>query len=255
MDFNQIYNEDCITGMQKLPDNCIDLCITSPPYNLGVKYDVYNDWMGWDVYYDWCERWLQEVYRVLKPDGRFCLNHYLSCGTSKTRSAPLMNLHCICNKIGFLHHGIALWDDRTLTKYQAWGSWKSASSPYVNSPHECILITYKDHWKKDRKGKTEISPKEFMEACSGVWKIHPLSKSKSLTMANFPVELPMRCIKLLSYKGDVVLDPFSGSGTTAYAAKVLGRQYVGFEISKNYWEISQKRVEQCGLDAWVEKDV
>jgi DNA modification methylase len=631
MDFNQIYNEDCITGMQKLPDNCIDLCVTSPPYNLGVKYDVYNDWMEWSDYYVWCEQWLNEVYRVLKPDGRFCLNHYLSCGTSKTRSAPLLNLNCICNKIGFKHHGISVWDERTLTKYQAWGSWKSASAPYINclsahtlvitdyglvpiseinkthkvmtsdgkyhrasiqqkkehigdlieitlhhnlaqpitctkehrflvreqtsrshmkpthhhehiyskpkwvssaeiqqnayhnrlhphknhiyytatpkfkneqipnhllnstlpidntvfwefvgfwlaegiidmgyhsnsgcyrirvsghqneetyiknlftkcgfksyiyrskcakgvtiavckkelweflnqfyqknalktkgakshlkhlpewcvslptiycksllkgylkgdgheglkrkamlhsiestsypllvqfqrillkcgyygtlyptrkerhnikivngkpcttrkqyrlawydhktrykkiyednnyiwlpiksailktgqitevydlhvpkthtfclpgavthnSPYECILITYKDHWKKDRKGETEITPKEFMESCSGIWKMQPVSKTKRKTIANFPLELPMRCIKLLSYKNDVVLDPFMGGGTTAYAAKMLDRQYIGFELSEDYWKKSLEWVAQCKLD-------
>jgi site-specific DNA-methyltransferase (adenine-specific) len=249
LDIDKIYNEDCLIGMKKLDNNSVDLCVTSPPYNLGIEYDVYNDEMDWDDYYNWSELWLQEVFRVLKPDGRFCLNHYLSCGTSKVRSAPLMNLNCICTKIGFKHHGLAIWDDRTLTKYTAWGSWVSASAPYVNSPHEGILISYKDHWKKDNPGISDITPKEFMEACSGVWKIQP--EGKGQTIANFPIELPMRCIKLLSYKEDVVLDPFMGSGTTGYAAKVLGRHYIGFEISPDYWKIANKRVEQNGLDAWT----
>jgi DNA modification methylase len=121
-----------------------------------------------------------------------------------------------------------------------------------NSPYEGILILYKDHWHKDNKGVSDIGGKEFMQSCSGVWKLQP--EMKGLTKANFPVSLPMRCIKLLSYKGDIVLDPFSGSATTAYAAKVTGRQYIGFELSENYWKIGNRRLEQNGLDSWMEPE-
>jgi site-specific DNA-methyltransferase (adenine-specific) len=127
-----------------------------------------------------------------------------------------------------------------------------ASAPYVNSPLEGILILFKNHWHKDNKGISDITGKEFMQACSGVWKLQP--EMNGLTKANFPVSLPMRCIKLLSYKGDIVLDPFSGSGTTAYAAKVTGRQYIGFELSENYWKIGNRRLEQNGLDSWLEPE-
>lgn len=254
MEFNQIYNEDCVTGMQKLPDECIDLCITSPPYNLGVKYDAYDDWLDWKDYYDWCRVWLKEIYRVLKPDGRFCLNHYLSCGTAKHRSAPLMNLNAICEfEIGFKHHGFALWTESSTVKRTAWGSFLSASAPYISSPHEGVDILYKTRWKKNRKGVSTIERKEFFEGTLGIWKIQPVSKTKRKTVANFPLGLPRRCINLLSFKEDVVLDPFMGGGTTAYAAKMLGRQYVGFEISTDYWKKSLKWVAQCGLDTWLEE--
>lgn len=253
MEYNKIYNEDCITGMKKLPDNCIDLCVTSPPYNCGIEYDTHDDNMEWDAYYSWCKEWFSEIYRVLKPDGRFCLNHYLSLGQSDNRHAPLMDMNYICTKeIGFKHHGLACWYDITLTKRTAWGSYKMASAPYVNSPLEGILILFKNHWHKDNKGISDITGKEFMQACSGVWKLQP--EMNGLTKANFPVSLPMRCIKLLSYKGDIVLDPFSGSGTTAYAAKVTGRQYIGFELSENYWKIGNRRLEQNGLDSWLEPE-
>jgi len=240
LELNKIYNTDCLKGMQQIDANSIDLVVTSPPYNLGIEYDVYKDNLSWTVYYLWCERWLQEIYRTLKPDGRFCLNHYLSCGTSKERSAPLMNLNCICTKIGFKHHGLAVWEDRTLSKRTAWGSWISASAPYVNSPYEGILILFKDTWKKEARGKSDILPKEFMEACSGIWKIPTERNGK--TVSNFPTELPARCIKLLSYKGDTVLDPFMGQGTTAYAAKLLERNFIGFEISEAYCKIAESKI-------------
>jgi len=241
---NIIYNEDCISGMSKLPDNCIDLVVTSPPYNLGVNYDTYNDWMEWPDYYDWCRLWLRQIYRILKPDGRFCLNHYLSCGTAKHRSAPLMNLNAICEfEIGFRHHGTALWSESSTCKRHAWGSWISASAPYINSPHECINIFYKDHWKKDKKGESTITPKEFMEATLGIWHIPP-EKRRNGCPAPFPPGLPRRCINLLTYKGDLVLDPFMGSGTTALVAKETGRDYIGYELSPAYYATSIERLKE-----------
>jgi len=252
IDIDVVYNEDCVVGMQKLPDNSIDLIVTSPPYNIGVKYDIFDDFRPWSEYYAWCKQWLTECYRVLKPDGRFCLNHYFSCGTSETRSAPLLNLHCICTEIGFKHHGLAVWGDITLTKYQAWGSWLSASAPYVNSPYEAILIQYKDHWKKDRKGVTQITPKEFMESCSGVWKL-PTEKNRSGCPAPFPIALASRCIRLLSYEGDIVLEPFMGSGTTPVAAKQNKRYYIGYEISKAYFDQSTSRLSQKNMSDWTEQ--
>ena len=146
-----------------------------------------------------------------------CLNHYLSCGTAEIRFAPLMSLNSIAESLGFKHHGIAIWDDRTITKRTAWGSWMSASAPYLNSPYEGILVLYKDRWKKDVGGESTILSTEFMESCSGIWKIQP--ETKYQTIANFPVALPRRCINLFTYKGQSVLDPFMGAGSTAVAAK------------------------------------
>lgn len=242
---NTIYNQDCIAGMKEhIPDDSIDLIVTSPPYNVGIQYDTHNDRMPLDEYWIWCRQWLTECYRVLKPDGRLCLNHYLSCGTSEVRFAPLMQINSIAEEIGFKHRGVAVWDDRTLTKRTAWGSWLSARAPYLNSPYEGVIILYKDHWRKDREGETDITPKEFMECASGVWKIQPCQKYD--TIANFPVELPRRCIRFFSYVGDIVLDPFMGSGTTAVAAKQTGRRYTGFEISPNYYKkIMENLSQEC----------
>jgi len=223
-----------------MEDGSVDLVFTSPPYNIGISYDVYNDNQPWDEYYEWCKEWLKELFRVLKDDGRCCIVHYLSLGKANNRHSPLMEINHIALDLGYKHHGLAIWWDITLTKLTAWGSWLSASAPYINSPFEGILIMYKDKWKKKSKGKTSISKEEFMEACSGIWKIPPERKRKH--PAPFPVALAERAIKLLSYEGDIVFDPFCGSGTTLVAAKKLNRSYIGMDISEKYCDMARKRL-------------
>ncbi len=241
MELNQIYCGDCMELFKCVPDDSVNLVVTSPPYNVGIDYDNYNDDQKWDDYYKWCERWMREVYRVLTPDGRFCLNHYLSLGQSNNRHSPLMDLNCTAvDKIWFYHHGLAVWMDITITKRTAWGSWLSASAPYINSPLEGILILYKDHWKLDRRGESTVTKAEFMEACSGLWKIQP-ERNREFP-APFPVALPARCINMFTYRGDVVLDPFMGSGTTAVAAKQLDRKFIGFDISERYCKMARDRL-------------
>ena len=239
---NKIICGNCLEVMKDIPDKSINLVITSPPYNCGIKYDIWNDEMKWEDYYLWCEKWLKEIFRVLKDDGKFCLNHYLSLGQSNNRHAPLMRLNELSEKIGFKHHAVAIWTDITLIKRTAWGSWKSASAPYINCPYEGILILYKNNWKKINSGISTISDKDFMMTCSGVWKIQP--DNKKFTPANFPIRLPELCINLLTYKGDLILDPFMGSGTTALAAKKLKRNYIGIEISSKYCKIAEERLRQ-----------
>lgn len=243
-EINQIHNTDCIKGMRQMPDCSVDLVVTSPPYNLGIEYDKCDDRREWDEYYAWCEEWLKEVFRILKKDGRLCLNHYVSIGQKSDRHSPSANLEWIAKGIGFKHHATALWIKGAVSK-KAWGSWRSASAPYINNPSEAILILYKEQWKKDKKGITQIQKEQFMELCSGVWEIHP--EKKGLTEANFPIELPTNCILLLSYEGDMVLDPFMGSGTTAVACMRHNRNFIGFEISKKYCEIANERLRKEAL--------
>jgi len=240
---NRIIHGDCIDVMSEFPDNCIDLVVTSPPYNVGIPYDEYVDKKEWAEYYSWCEKWLSQLYRILKNDGRCCINHYIGgIGDSEYRTPPLMEINTIAtHKVGFNHNSLAVWTDRTLTKRTAWGSWRSASAPYISSPFEGILILYKDTWRKNNGGETEITPSEFMRACSGVWNIRPETDNND-NPAPFPIELPERCIKLLSYKDDIVIDPFVGGGTTAVAAKRLDRRYIGIDISKNYCRIARHKI-------------
>ena len=241
LEVDKIYNMDCIAGMKMLDDDSVDLIVTSPPYNIGIDYDVWDDNHPWDAYYLWCELWLRQCYRVLKKDGgRICIDHYLSLGTSKYRTSPISTLYSIMEKIGFKHHSIAVWPDITLAKRTAWGSYMSASAPYINAPFEGILIDYKENWKKATKGTSTILKDDFIKLTRGRWEIK--TETKGLTKANFHVDLPTKAINLLTYEGDVVLDPFMGSGTTALAAKNTGRHYIGFEISEEYCRVAENRL-------------
>ena len=240
IEFDNIYNMDCVLGMKQIPDNTVDLVVTSPPYNIGIDYDSYDDNMEWEKYYQWTEEWLLECYRVIKPDGRIAVDHYLSFGNSNHRESPTCVIYDIMERIGYKHHAIALWTDSHLTKRTAWGSWLSSSAPYVNCPYEAIIIGYKDRWKRDNEGVTNITKDEFVMMSSGLWKIRP--ETRGLTKANFPIDFASKIIRFLSYEKDVVLDPFMGSGTTAIAAMQTNRHYIGFELSGNYCKIADRRI-------------
>lgn len=237
---NIIHNEDCLKTLKSMEDNSVDLILTSPPYNIGIDYDTYDDKKDWKEYYKWCGEWLEQCYRVLKSDGRIAIDHYLSLGTAEYRTAPIAKLYNIMDDIGFKHHSIAVWTDITLAKRTAWGSWLSASSPYINSPYEGVLIDYKDKWKKENKGESTIKKEDFIKLTRGIWDIK--TETRGLTKANFSIDFASKIINLLSYEGDIVYDPFMGSGTTAIACIRSGRKYIGSEISPNYWEIANDRI-------------
>ena len=240
MTIDRIYNDDCLEGMKAIPSGSIDLVVTSPPYNIGIDYGTYKDDLPWDEYYQWCERWLSQCYRVLKKDGRIVVNHYLSLGTSEFRTSPISELNCIMNHIGFKHHSIAVWPDITLANKTAWGSYMSASSPYINSPYEGILIDYKEQWSKSEKGESDIPKDMFISLTRGRWDIK--TETKGLTKCNFSVDFAYRCLSLLSYVGDTVLDPFMGSATTAIACIRTKRHFIGFELNKEYYDKAVKRI-------------
>jgi site-specific DNA-methyltransferase (adenine-specific) len=243
---NKVVLGECIDVMSAMPECCIDLIVTSPPYNLGMKYaGRQNDELPWCDYWAFTRLWLEAAYRVLKVDGRICINHYLSCGSSaRGRVAPLMKINCIAEDVGFKHHGVAVWDDPTVSRHTAWGSWLSASAPYINSPYEGILIMYKNRWRRDKPGVSTISKEQFIDGCHGVWKLRS-EKNRDDHPAPFSLDLPMMCINLLSYKYDLVLDPFVGKGTTCVAAALSGRRYIGIDIARKYVETSERRIRKA----------
>lgn len=255
MQKNVIYNCDIFEGFKKLPDNSIDLCMTSPPYNCGIEYDCWDDRKPWNEYLQWCREWLTEMKRVLKPDGRFAINHLVEMGLpfngkkNGIRVSPQVELYKILTDLELTIVAQPMWADLTRSTLTSWGSWQSASAPYIYNPFEVILIGCKENWKKERpkdnKGINTISKEDFMKGVGGIWSITP--ETKGLTKANFPVALPKLCIELLTFKDDIVLDPFMGSGTTAIACLETDRQYLGFELSPNYHKVSEDRISNYNL--------
>lgn len=240
LELNKTYNMDCVEGLKQIDENTVDLIVTSPPYNVGIDYDSYSDDLPWDEYIKWCEEWLKECFRVLKDDGRICINHYINYDTENGQCRfPLFDFRNIMERIGYTVHKLAIWEDRTMKKHTAWGSWRSASAPNILTPYEGILIAYKKQWKKKNSGESTIDKETFMEGVSGIWN---LGTTIGKTKACFPESLPNMCIQLLTYKGDLVVDPFMGSGTTAVVAKRTGRNFIGFELSPNYTAVANARL-------------
>ena len=220
----------------------IDLIVTSPPYNVGIDYDSNDDTLGYEDYLDFSREWIQNCYQWSKPHARLLLNIPLDKNKGGHRSVG-SDLTRIAQAVDWKYHATIVWNEGNISRRTAWGSWMSASAPYVIAPVELIVILYKDSWKKQLGSKeSDISRDEFMAWTNGLWTFNGESKKRVGHPAPFPRELPYRCIKLFSYVGDVVFDPFLGSGTTLIEAQNNDRFGVGVEIDSGYCELAQKRI-------------
>ena len=260
----KILNGDCVEVMKTLPEGCIDLIVTSPPYGVGIDYDVHEDDVEFEEYKVFAKNWLYEAYKVLKDDGRIALNIPYEINRQKKggRIFFVSEMWQIMKEIGFGFFGIVDLEEQSphRSKTTAWGSWMSSSSPYIYNPKECVILAYKKFHKKQTKGqaqwtgtpvvqedgKTKMTyldedKKEFMELVYGQWNY--FADTKTLTKATFSTDIPMKAIKILTYKNDIVLDPFCGSATTMVAAEILDRRWVGIELSPNYTKIGTERVQ------------
>jgi site-specific DNA-methyltransferase (adenine-specific) len=264
----KIINGDCIEVMKTFPEGSIDLLLTSPPYNVNISYDVHKDDLPMEEYYEWSKDWLREAFRVLKDDGRIAVNvpNELNVQERGGRILFVAEFWMMMKEVGFKFSGLVdlTEDSPHRVRQTAWGSWMSASAPYVYNPKECVILAYKKSSKKLSKGvsqwlgtPTEVTTedgkvknkmvyqnedkKEFMNLVFGRWEY--FADTKSLTKATFSMDIPSKAIKILSYKNDIVLDPFMGSGTSAFAAELLDRRWIGIELSPDYTEIARKRVQ------------
>ena len=240
----KIYNNDFIDADFKKYYNKVGLIVTSPPYNLDIEYNSHNDAMNYEKYINrFTKLWLKKAYKLLENGGRLCLNIPLDKNKGGLRSV-YADITEIAQEVGFGYQSTIVWNEQNISRRVAWGSWLSASAPYVIAPVEMIVLLYKGQWKKNRKGKTDIIKKEFMDWTNGVWTFPGEKKTRVGHPAPFPEELPRRCIKLFSYKDDLILDPFLGSGTTLVAANKLNRKAIGVELDQEYVDLSQQRVEE-----------
>lgn len=267
METNKIINGDCVKVMSEMPEGSVDLIVTSPPYNCAIKYDTYDDTLSMDEYWDFTKKWLTEALRVLKDDGRIAVNVPIEMNVQERGGRLLFNAE-FYNKmmeVGFNYFGMVDLTENSphRVRQTAWGSWMSPSSPYIYNPKECVILGYKKSKVKKDKGEpqwigipTEIEQedgvtktkmiyqdddkKEFMNLVFGRWEY--FADTKSLTKATFSMDIPDKAIKILTYKNDIVLDPFAGSGTSCVAAEILGRRWIGIELSENYSKIARNRI-------------
>lgn len=226
-----------------LENGSVSLICTSPPYDLGKDYEAAEpDERSYQEYRFFTRQWLKEAYHVLANDGRLCLNICLD--KNKGGRIPLGPevLQIAMYEAGFQYHGSIIWDDMGVSRRCQWGSWMSASSPATIACCEVVYVLYKKRWKRIEKGISDITADEFKHWTLARWRFNGESKKRVGHPAPFPVELPLRCLKLFSYVGDTVLDPFSGSGTTGVAATRCGRKYIGMDISEEYCQLAEKRI-------------
>ena len=268
LETNRIINGDCVIEMGKLPESIIDLIVTSPPYNVGIDYDSHDDNQSMEEYWKFTEEWVGESFRVLKDDGRIAVNipYEINVQDRGGRVLFMSEFWSVMKKVGFKFYGLVDLDENAphRSKTTAWGSWMSPSSPYIYNPKECVILAY----KKDRIKKVKGEPqwvgevvdveqedgtikkktmyqdedkKDFMSLVYGQWEY--FADTKQQTKATFSMDIPMNAIKILTYKNDIVLDPFTGSGTSLVAAEVSGRRWLGIELSENYTKVAKERVQ------------
>ena len=232
-----------ITGsaenMKELPANSVHLMITSPPYNVSKEYD---EDLSLQEYLGLLVRVFAETYRVLVNGGRACIN---VANLGRKPYIPLSHhIAGIMADLMFSMRGEIIWNKAaSASPSTAWGSWQSASNPILRDVHEYILVFCKGDYKRE-KGQKEntISKENFMEWTKSIWTMNAESAKRIGHPAPFPEELPYRLIELYSFKDDIILDPFMGSGTTAVAALKAGRKFVGYDISPEYIALAEKRV-------------
>ncbi len=248
----QVFNGKCEDLIPThLEDNSVDLVITSPPYNVDLgnnkynksPYNLYNDNREHSDYISWMKDIFQALYPKLKSGGRIAIN----IGDGQNGRIPTHSdiIQFMTKEIGYLPFSTIIWDKSQVGNRTAWGSWLSPSSPSFPTPFEYILIFAKENTKLQYKGETDLIDEEFKKWAFASWTFTPETRMKDFGHpAMFPEELPKRLIKMLSWKDSLVVDIFNGCGTTAVASKKLGRNYIGFELSKEYCEKTEKRLKE-----------
>ena len=227
-------------NMDEIPDNSVHLMITSPPYNVGKEYD---EDLSLDEYLSLLRNVFTQTHKKLVTGGRACIN------IANIGRKPYIPLHAwiieIMLDLGFLMRGEIIWDKSASAGGScAWGSWMSASNPVLRDFHEYILVFSKDSYSKNKKQvkKDTIERDDFIQWTKSIWTFPAVNAKKIGHPAPFPIELPHRLINLYSYEGDIVLDPFCGSGSTCIAAIQNNRPYIGYDINQDYIDLAEKRI-------------
>ncbi|MBI5787891.1 MAG: site-specific DNA-methyltransferase [Candidatus Schekmanbacteria bacterium] len=227
--------------MDEIPDCSVHLMVTSPPYNVQKDYD---DDLSLDEYRALLKTVFTETYKKLVTGGRACIN------VANLGRKPYIPLHSYLiedmQEIGFLMRGEIIWNKASsASPSTAWGSWQSAANPVLRDVHEYILVFSKESFSR-KKGEKEntIAKEDFLEWTKSVWMFPAVSARSIGHPAPFPEELPYRLIQLYTFAGDVVLDPFCGSGTACVCALKSGRHYIGYDTEEEYIALAESRIKE-----------
>ncbi|MCL2038824.1 MAG: site-specific DNA-methyltransferase [Bacteroidetes bacterium] len=236
---NKVFCGDRIEVINKLPEESVHLIITSPPYNVGIAYDNHNDTMPYNEYLEFLNETWEACYKILVNGGRIAIN--IPSVTADGCYQPLFSdVIQQMKKIGYIMRGDILWYKQSISKRTAWGSWKSPSNPYVVQPYEFVLTFSKGTKKLEGdKEMIDITKEEFIEYSNSFWSIKPQTQPKGHPVP-FPEELVYRLIKFYTYKNNIVLDPFGGSGTVAVVAQKTGRNFIYIDKSLEYCKLAEQ---------------
>lgn len=244
---------DCLEKMRKIRN--VHIIITSPPYNVNLGknkfkkdgYKSYEDNLPYNDYLLFMENFFVLSYNCLVEDGRIAIN----IGDGKNGSVPThADFISILRKVGFLPITTIIWNKNNTSNRCAWGSYMSAKSPSFPRGYEYIIVFGKTK-SLQRDGESTMTKKEWIDYSNGLWTFPPENRQKEWGHpAMFPIELPLRIIKMLSYKGDIILDPFMGTGSTGVACVNTNRDFIGIELNEEYFKIAEKRIN----DAIIERE-
>lgn len=252
MQYDQIICSDALKALKKFKGEFVHLTFTSPPFNAKIQYGSYDDNLPHNEYIKWLKNIFTEVYRITVIGGRCVINIDAIKNQDQATSdivyrIPIyIDVFNLMREIGWLFFDEISWSKQYISGNKtAWGSWLSCSCPCIRRSHEYVLVFSKKQWKLEGDPElSDMTPDEFKSYTDSVWRIYPGYRRLGNHPAIFPEELARRAIKLYSYRGNMILDPFSGSGTVPYMAKLLSRKYIGIDNDEEYCEYARGRVDQ-----------
>ena len=260
MEINKIYNEDCLEGMKKMPNESVHLIITDPQFNIGKKYNSpYKDQISKEEYLGWCKKWLSECIRILKRNGSLYLFNYPE---NNAYLIPFLDEHLLFKRWMTWHYPTNTGHSKynfTRTQHSILFYTKSKKQNECTFNKDCIAEPYRnptdkrvqERIKSGSKGKTPYDVFKFDyngEDMIEMNIVKNVNKDKTEHVCQLPVKLIDIFVKASSHKGEIVFDPFMGSGTVAVSTKKNGRKYLGFELSPDYHKVIVERLKNIAKD-------